>query len=364
MGSKNLAGLTPPGGTAATLRQPFRRGTHEAKLFNSQRLTISVLSALVAIAGCKSGNGFVGSSGQLTVAAPSDATAKVTFNADFSVINVDFGSVPITQRRVETLSLSNVGSSDMTILKVAQDTADAEFSVDVTQGQVLVAGGTAVPIPVHFVPFTTGAKAAKITLTTDSAIVPTIEINLSGVGIKLSVALVPQQIDFGNVVVNTTATQSLAMTNNSMIDVDVTIGTLKGTDPLLFASVPAAGTVVTLKNGETTSVTVQYTPLVASPTQNQAYFSMKLCSSGTGCEPLVSLRGTAVSTGLSVLPSALDFGFVPPGRAVPKFVTLANVANAPIHLTADPVVLNTDATGGMSPAGAFQPGAGFPPRTR
>ena len=110
-------------------------------------------------------------------------------------------------------------------------------------------------------------------------------------------ALVPQQIDFGNVVVNTTATQSLAMTNNSGIDVTVTIGALKGTDPLLFASVPAAGTVFTLHDKETQSVTVQYTPLVASPTQNQAYFSMKLCSSGTGCEPLVSLRGTAVSTG-------------------------------------------------------------------
>ena len=51
---------------------------------------------------------------------------------------------------------------------------------------------------------------------------------------------------------------------------------------------------------------------------------------------------------------------MPPGRAVPKFVTLANVANAPIHLTADPAVLNTDATGGKSPAGAYQPGAGFP----
>ena len=167
----------------------------------------------MAVAGCKSGATFAASTGQLTVSAPSDTIAKVTFNTDGSMIAVDFGSVPITQRRVETLSLSNVGSSDMTILKVTQDTADAEFSVDVTQGQVLVAGGTAVPIPVHFVPFTTGAKTAKITLTTDSSIVPTVEIDLSGIGIKLSVALNPQQIDFGNVVVNTTATQSLAMTN-------------------------------------------------------------------------------------------------------------------------------------------------------
>src|SRR5450432_2954407 len=65
---------------------------------------------------------------------------------------------------------------------------------------------------------------------------------------RLEVLLQPQRVDFGNVVVNTTATQGLAMTNCSGVDVAVTMGALKGTDPLLFASTPAPGTVITLKD--------------------------------------------------------------------------------------------------------------------
>ena len=117
---------------------------------------------MVAVAGCKSGAGI---QDVRRASWWSHASHGRDRQGDLQLgrveINVDFGSVPITQRRVETLSLSNVGSSDMTILKVSQDTADAEFSVDVTQGQVLVAGGTAVPIPVHFVPFTTGPRRRR-----------------------------------------------------------------------------------------------------------------------------------------------------------------------------------------------------------
>jgi hypothetical protein len=324
-----------------------------------RHLALAALSALVGLTACGKPRVDQGG-GQLTIQASPGTTATFTTNANGSKLGVDFGSVPITQRRVATLDFANVGNSDLTILKVSQDSADAEFSVDVTQGQVFVAGGAAVAIPIHFVPFTTGAKAAKVTLTTDSSFLPTIEISMTGIGIKLCVSLLPQAIDFGSVVVNTTDTQAIAMTNCSGIDVTVTLGPLKGTDPLLFTTVPAAGAVLTLHSEETASVTVQYTPLVASPTPNQAYFSMTLCSSGAGCEPLVSLRGTAVSTGLAIAPTTLDFGFVPPGRGVPRSVTLTNVANAPIRLTADPTVQNSDSTGGSSSAGAFQPGAGFP----
>ena len=50
--------------------------------------------------------------------------------------------------------------------------------------------------------------------------------------------LQPQQVDFGDVVVNTTANQSLAMTNCSGVDVSVAILASKGNDPQLFASCP------------------------------------------------------------------------------------------------------------------------------
>ena len=58
----------------------------------------------------------------------------------------------------------------------------------------------------------------------------------------------------------------------------------------------------------TCSVTIAFSPTEASPTQLQAYFSMKLCSSGTGCAPLVSLRGTGVATGMGHRPFQPSIG--------------------------------------------------------
>jgi len=216
-----------------------------------------------------------------------------TVDASNSTASLDFGLT--SDRQVWTLYLKNIGSLDMTLVSLEETPLDAEFSLDLLPNQVLVAGGPAIGVPVHFVPFTTGPNTSTFLVRTDSATLPSIELRLSATGIKLSVAFQPQQIDFGLVAVHTTATQSLTLTNNSGFDlVDVTLGALKGNDPLLFTTVPVAGTKFTLKYKATQTITVQYTPLLASPTQNQAYFEVNLgCSSGTGCEPLVSLRGTA-----------------------------------------------------------------------
>jgi hypothetical protein len=170
----------------------------------------------------------------------------------------------------------------------------------------------------------------------------------------------PTTVDFGSVEINTIATKTVSLTNYCGIDVSIVMGSLKGADPLLFTTVPAAGSNIELKDQETQSLTVQYAPLRESPAGNQAYFSMKVCSAGTGCEPIVMLRGIAVNTCAEVGPTTLDFGFTPPGTSLMRAVTLANVCSQPIHITADPAVLNTDSSGGVSAQGAFQAGVGFP----
>src|SRR5450631_482054 len=90
--------------------------------------------------------------------------------------------------------------------------------------------------------------------------------------------LSPRTVDFGNVAVYTTATELIAVTNDCGIDVTIEIGLMKGTDTLLFLVIPNAGSTIVLKNGETHTVMAQYTPLVASPTPNQAYFAIQVCS--------------------------------------------------------------------------------------
>jgi hypothetical protein len=170
----------------------------------------------------------------------------------------------------------------------------------------------------------------------------------------------PQTLDFGDVVANTTATGVVGVTNRCGVDVAVTVSELSGTDALLFAIVPAGGSAIELKDGATTSFTVQYTPLVARSTLDQGYFALGLCAGGTGCWALVSLRGHAIETGLAVDPTTLDFGFGVGPSPGTRCAAFTNIGNALIHLTGDPVVLNTTSTGALVPSGPFQPAPGFP----
>jgi hypothetical protein len=181
--------------------------------------------------------------------------------------------------------------------------------------------------------------------------------------------LLPQTVAFGNVEVHSVATRSVEVTNDCGVDLPGIILTdLQGTDPQPFHTIPAAHVPILLRDKETVSVTVQYTPLAVTAWEDRAYFGLQACAGGTGCWALVALRGMAVATGLSVAPQELDFGFVPaqcgpslfPPAQILKVVTLSNVANVPIQLTAHPLVLNLDSSGALVAAGAFQPGAGFP----
>jgi hypothetical protein len=181
----------------------------------------------------------------------------------------------------------------------------------------------------------------------------------AGIELGACVTVTPRDVDFGNVLVNTTATQSVALTNNCDAGVEVTIGALRGTDPLWFSTNPASGTVIALNEHETIALIAQYHPLVASPSQSRAYFPISDCHPEVGCYQLVSLRGNPVDTGLCVNPFTVDFGFGSASRSVTKSVALCNCGNSTIHLTADPAVLNHTSSG-TTPAGPFQPGPAFP----
>jgi hypothetical protein len=211
-------------------------------------------------------------------------------------LSLDFGSVARGVQELTDPLFKNIGSGDLTILGLAHSSGDPDFSVDMPGALLLVADGPGATIPVHFAPgFTTGRRTAQFLLSTDSERLPFIELDLSGIAIRPSVILDPQTLDFGDVVVGTTETRSLLVTNQSGLDVEAIVGEMKGTDPLLFGTQPSSGTTLRLYEERPVSVSVTYAPLVPSQVQSQAYFSMDLCSNGTGCHALASVRGRAVT---------------------------------------------------------------------
>jgi hypothetical protein len=264
---------------------------------------------------------------------------------------------------VQTLSLSNGSVQDMTFLRVIAEAVDPSFSTDLGAGQTLVGGGPAVTVTIHFTPQSLGAKQAKILVDTDSSVVPAIQLSLSGVGVtRLSLALAPGTIDFGKVLVNTTATHPLTLTNQCGTAISPTLAAPQGTNATLFTTSPSAGNLLPLPDQQAVPLMVSFAPLVASGTPFQAMLAVEFCYlDGGPCSPSVGLRGLGVSTCLTFSLDPLDFGSVPTHQSVTKTVTLSNECTNPsLQLTADPAVVNDLVDGGTTIAGAFQPGYGFP----
>jgi hypothetical protein len=179
-------------------------------------------------------------------------------------------------------------------------------------------------------------------------------------GGALCMTVVPNDVDFGDALVNTSPTQTLTLTNCGIDLKDLTLGPVAGADALLFATTPASGTVIALKSGETRAITVSFAPLVVDSNQRTAFLSLLIGGCGD-CVILVNFRGVGVASCLSIDPTALNFGGIPSGSTVTKVVTLTNACTGyTANLTADPEVLNTGAAGGMTATGPFQPGTGFP----
>lgn len=315
-----------------------------------RRLVIAVTLGIAGLGACKKGtlgtsDGVPALSLQGTGPGTLTQTAQTATETDFTL---DFSNVEIGETRVLTLTLSNTGESDYQINSVTGP-SDPEFTQSgLVDGTDVAAVG--VPVTVQFKPFTPGAKTDKIVLTDDSNSAPTIVITLTGAGVKLDVTVVPPAIDYGNVVVNTTLTRSVLVTNAGALNLTIAPFTVIGNNPSLFtiqgydATQPQP-----LNAGASQTISVQFAPVLPSTSDYTAAFALSFCD---GCqETTVSLRGDGVSSGLQITPNPLSFGFVPVGQTVTQSVTVQNVANQVIAING--VDLN-DTTG------AFGQGSGFP----
>ena len=309
---------------------------------------LAVLALTLGLSACcrHGSSGIQSSSGE-----PQIQTGSGIRSTSGGQATVDFGEVPLGQRQTLTLELGNIGIATLGILSVDYPQPDPEFTVDVQEGAQI--GSQPLAIPIHFVPFTTGPKSALVVLHTDSTNFPTVTLKLQGTGVKLVLSVVPEAIDFGQVLIHTTAAQSLAITNASAEPLTLALSAIQGAQAPSFTVGALPST--TLAQNQTVQLPVSYSPATVAGVPDTAYFTIGYCPT---CNAItVNLRGEPVDTGLVVSPDPMTFGFVPQSASVTKILKLHNIANRTIALTTTPIL----DTGYPAAAYAFgQPQPTFP----
>ncbi|MCC6997681.1 MAG: choice-of-anchor D domain-containing protein [Deltaproteobacteria bacterium] len=213
----------------------------------------------------------------------------------------DFGSSLIgATNQTRMFTLTNNGGAPTTAIGLSITPA-GQFSIvsgmDTCSGAVLAASGTCT-VTLRFSPTSAGAKTATFTATASTG--GTDSSNLTGLGQNpAQLAVNPLSFGYGNVTVNTTATQTFTVSNT-------------GDVPTGAPSVSVTGTGFTLMTNNCTlaipaspgscTVVVAFTPTVAMAYSGNLNLS---ATPGGGALPAVALSGTGLTAGaLSINPTS------------------------------------------------------------
>jgi sugar lactone lactonase YvrE len=166
----------------------------------------------------------------------------------------DFGDVYVTLGGTEAFILTNTGTGALNISSV-QLAASVAFIYTYTNScGTSLAAGASCTLSVSFLPTTTGARSATLTIQDDAG---TQTSTITGTGVS-PVAIVPRNYDFGSVPVGVSASQVFILSNNSGVaytNIAMQLGSAAGND---YTDTTTCGT--TLAANSSCSITVTYTP--------------------------------------------------------------------------------------------------------
>jgi len=184
-----------------------------------------------------------------------------------------------TQSKAQTVTLTNVGTTTLTISKIV---ASVGFTETNTCGSS-VAAGAGCTITIAFKPTMPNAASGAVTITDNAAGSPQ-SVALSGTGTV--VTLSPGLINFGTVAVGKVSTPHVATFRNSSKSALAVNIALTGTDPAEFPETNTCGTSVPASS--TCTITVTFAPTA----KGLASAAVSITDAGGASPQTVTLVGT------------------------------------------------------------------------
>jgi hypothetical protein len=241
-------------------------------------------------------------SGQLTVRSNSANTPNAvvalsgtgtsvptTPQLTISAASLSFGSVNVGGSVVQTLKLSSTGSGAVTVNSVA--VSGTGYSISGATFPVTIAPNLQVSLQVLFKPTAAGTVAGQLTVKSTSTANPTASVALSGSGVASTpqLSISATSLNFGNVVVNASAAQTLVLTSSGTAPVTVSSVSLSG----VRYSLSGASFPVSLAAGQSAALQVLFKPTAAGAATGLITI---ISNSSTNPTATVALSGNGSTT--------------------------------------------------------------------
>ena len=273
----------------------------------------------------------------VSVALSGNGTAVPVPDIAVSATSLDFGDVTVGNSASQSVTVSNEGSADLNVSATALSGANAaEFAIVSGGGTFTLAPGASQVIELSFSPASVGSKTASLEISSDDPDENPVSVALSGNGTAVPVpdiAVSATSLDFGDVTVGSSASQSVTVSNEGSTDLNVSATTLSGANAAEFAIVSGGGT-FTLAPGASQVIELSFSPAsVGSKTA-----SLEISSDDPDENPVsvaLSGNGTAVPVpDIAVSATSLDFGDVTVGNSASQSVTVSNEGSADLNVSA------------------------------
>ncbi len=253
------------------------------------------------------------------------AIQPITFPL-FSVAptNIIFGNVDVSTGKTDSVTVSNPGTAPLTISLAAS--TDPNFSVNPSSAASIPPGGS-VRFYVTFTPGSVGPKSGAIVFTHDAAGSP-YSVTVSGTGVIPGpiFQVAPVAVNFGLVVVSTSRTDSVLVTNLGTLPLSVT--SAASSNPDFTVTPSSAGPIPPLGSRK---FFITFTPAALGGAATSIIFT----HNADGSPDTITASGNGVAPGplFTVNPLSVGFGTVGLGSTKTDSVLITNFGTQPLSVT-------------------------------
>jgi hypothetical protein len=238
---------------------------------------------------------------------------------------IGFGSVSVGSSKTMGLTVTNSGVSSVNISK----TVVSGTGLSIVGGSPSsIAAGQSSTIQIQFTPTTMGTVPGNLAIFSDASN-STLSVDVMGTGAQPGLTLTPSFVNFGNVTVGQSASQSVTLTNSGTVSVTLSAATPSGSPfSMSGLSIPA-----TLAAAQSISFSVKFAPTAAGVANG----GINITDSAPGSPQTVVLAGTGIAVGtpaISVTPASTPFGTVTIGGSGTQSIKISNTGNATLTITA------------------------------
>jgi len=226
--------------------------------------------------------GSAGCMGLTTPGTGSGSPGGDSLEISVSPSTLGFGSVVDGTTASQTITITNTGTASVTVSSVTL--SGTTFTITGVSTPLTIGAGQSVTFTVSFKPSGTSTASGTISITSNAE---NFAVDLSGTGVAAdpTIAANTSSLSFGNVTVNTSASQPVVLTNTGNANLNITSVSASGAG---FSA--SGGSNVTLAPNQSTSVTVTFDPTAAGSVTG----GLTIKSNATNT-PSVQLTGAGVS---------------------------------------------------------------------